>query len=94
LGNKIVFFQAWQYGMGCTKKLPKAEELMQLPGRGKLDFVPLLAALRKINYRRYTEIFMHPVPRGVPIRDTTDAVTSEVVHARNYLEHCVSELHA
>ncbi len=29
--------------------------------RGQLDFGPLLAALKKINYSRWTEIFMHPL---------------------------------
>ena len=41
---------AWQYGMGCMKPMPKDEELQQMPGRGKLDFTPLLKALKDINY--------------------------------------------
>jgi len=48
LGPKLVHFYAWQYGRGCQTKLPKSEELEQMPGRGKLDFRPLLAALGKI----------------------------------------------
>ncbi len=94
LGNKLVFFQAWEHGLGCSEKLPKEQEMMQLPGRGELDFAPLLAALRKINYPGYTEIFMHPMPRGVPIRDTTDAVTAEIRRARDYLERCLAKLPA
>ena len=89
LGPKLVHFYAWQYGQGCMTKLPKARELEQMPGRGKLDFRPLLAALKKINYRGYTEIFMHPVPRGVPIRETIGQVTSEINRARRYLERCI-----
>jgi len=89
LGPKLVHFYAWQYGQGCMKKLPKEQELEQLPGRGTLDFAPLLAALKKINYRGWTEIFMHPVPRGIPIMKTTDQVTDEINRARRYLEKCL-----
>jgi sugar phosphate isomerase/epimerase len=69
--------------------LPKDEELSQLPGRGKLDFAPLIAALAKINYTGFTEVFMHPTPRGIPICATTAEVTAEVVRAREYLESLV-----
>ena len=85
LGDGIKVFYAWQHGMGCMKKLPKQQELLQLPGRGELDFAPLLAALAEIDYRGWTEIFMHPVPRGIPILETTNAVTAEINRARQYL---------
>ena len=86
LGEKLVHFYAWQHGMGCHKKLPKSQELLQMPGRGELDFAPLLAALRKIGYVGWTEIFMHPVPRGIPILPTAAEVTAEINRARTYLE--------
>ena len=41
LDESLVHFQGWEHGMGCHKKLPKEQELMQMPGRGKLDFVPI-----------------------------------------------------
>lgn len=85
-GDRLQMFYAWQHGMGCMEKLPKEQELLQLPGRGELDFRPLLAALRAIDYRGWTEVFMHPVPRGVPIRETTAAVTAEINRARQYLD--------
>jgi sugar phosphate isomerase/epimerase len=85
-GNRLQMFYAWQHGMGCMEKLPKEQELLQLPGRGELDFGPLLAALREIDYRGWTEVFMHPVPRGVPILETTAAVTAEINRARQYLD--------
>ncbi len=88
LGERIAMFYAWQHGMGCQQKLPKEQELLQMPGRGPLDFRPLLAALAEIRYAGWTEIFMHPVPRGVPILDTTAAVTEEINRARRYLEDC------
>ncbi len=85
LGNTIVMFYAWEHGMGCSKKLPKEQELLQMPGRGQLDFKPILAALKAAQYRGWTEIFMHPVPRGIPILETTEAVTAEINRARKYL---------
>ncbi len=85
----IAMFYAWQHGMGCSKKLPKEQELLQMPGRGDLDFVPLIAALRDIDYQGWTEIFMHPVPRGIPILESTDAVTKEINRSRTYLAECM-----
>ena len=87
LGQGLALFYAWQHGMGCHEKLPKEQELLQLPGRGSLDFAPILAALKKINYSGWTEIFMHPVPRGIPILDSTADVTDEINRARYYLDH-------
>ena len=89
LGPKLVFFQAWQHGMGSSKPLPKEQELLQMPGRGPLDFTPLLAALKQIDYQGFTEIFMHPLPRGIPILETTEQVTAEINRARHYLERCL-----
>ena len=86
LGQGLALFYAWQHGMGCHEKLPKEQELLQLPGRGSLDFAPILAALKKINYSGWTEIFMHPVPRGIPILDSTADVTGEINRARHYLD--------
>ncbi len=62
-----------------------------MPGRGTLDFGPLLASLQRIKYSGWTEIFMHPVPRGIPILETTAAVTAEVNHSREYLEKLLVE---
>ena len=88
LGNRIAVFYAWQYGMGCMTKLPKEQELLQMPGRGQLDFQPLATALRAIDFSGWTEIFMHPVPRGIPILDSTTEVTAEINRARAYLDKC------
>ena len=93
LGNERLFlFYAWQHGMGCHEKRPKEEELMQLPGRGTLDFTSIVAALKEIDYSNWTEIFMHPVPRGIPILDTVDEVTAEINRARRYLESCLEKV--
>ena len=91
LGPGLSLFYAWQHGMGCHEKLPKEQELMQMPGRGSLDFAPILSALKKINFTGWTEIFMHPVPRGIPILDSIAEVTDEINRARHYLdEHAQS----
>lgn len=86
LENRIVVFYAWQHGMGCMKKLPKEQELLQMPGRGELNFAEIVNSLRTIDYKGWTEIFMHPVPRGIPILETTKAVTAEINRSRAYLE--------
>ena len=86
LGQGLALFYAWQHGMGCHKKLPKEQELMQMPGRGDLDFAPILSALKKTAFSGWTEIFMHPVPRGIPILDTAADVTDEINRARHYLD--------
>jgi sugar phosphate isomerase/epimerase len=90
LGDSIAMFYAWQHGMGCVKKLPKQQELLQMPGRGELDFTPLVHALAEINYSGWTEIFMHPVPRGIPILETAAQVTAEINLARQYLSKCAA----
>ncbi len=77
--------------MGRHKKLPKAQELLQLPGRGDLDFCPIIAAMKKIHYAHWTEIFMHPVPRGIPILGSTAKVTEEINRARRYLTKVTAE---
>ncbi|MFO8012042.1 MAG: sugar phosphate isomerase/epimerase [Phycisphaerae bacterium] len=86
LGPRLVHFYAWQHGKGCHEKRPKEEELLQMPGRGPLDFGPLLAALRKIRYADWTSVFMHPVPRGIPILPTAAEVTAEICRAQKHLE--------
>lgn len=89
LDEGLSLFYAWQHGMGCQEKSPKEQELMQMPGRGSLDFAPILTALKRINYSGWTEIFMHPVPRGIPIMDSTEGVTDEINRARSYLDKLI-----
>jgi sugar phosphate isomerase/epimerase len=86
LGPKLALFYAWEHGLGCSKPMPKDEELQQMPGRGKLDFQPLVAALAAIGFGGPTEIFMHPTPRGFPILETAEKVTAEINRARAYLD--------
>ena len=90
LGDSIEVFYAWEHGEGCMTKLPKQQELKQLPGKGPLNFGPIVEALMDINYQGWTEIFMHPVPRGVPILETAAEVTSEINKSRQYLDAIVA----
>lgn len=86
LGEGIQVFYAWEHGDGCMKRLPKEQELRQLPARGPLDFGPIVKALVDIRFAGWTEIFMHPVPRGIPILETAKEVTEEINVSRRYLE--------
>ena len=86
LGPKLKFVYAQQHGKGSKDKLPKDDELLQMPGRGPLDFGPLMRQLAAMHYAGPLEIFMHPVPRGVPILEPLPAITAEINRARAYLE--------
>jgi len=92
MGPRLLLFYAWGYGRGCMKPMPLEEELMQMPGRGPLDYAPLLRALRDIRFDGLTEIFMHPTPRGRPILETATLVTEELNRARRHLESVLSRL--
>ncbi len=91
LGPRLVFFYAQQHGKGSKQPMPLEDELLQMPGRGPLDFGPLVAALKRINYAGFVEIFMHPVPRGRPILPSADAITAEINRSRNYLEQSLAK---
>lgn len=86
LGPRLVHFYAWEHGMGSHKKLPKVQEMKQLPGFGSFDFGPVVEALRAMNYVGRTSIFMHPVPRGIPVLPTAPEVTTVLSRSREYLE--------
>ena len=85
-------FYAWQHGEGCMTQMPKAQELLQMPGRGKLDFGPLLHVLKANRFQGWTSIFMHPFPRGVPILEKTADVTAEINRSRHYLEDLLQKV--
>lgn len=92
LGSKVAFFYGQQHGTGSSRKQAREKELLQMPGRGPLDFTPLLRALKSINFTGFTEPFMHPFPRGIPIHDSTAGVTAEIIRSRSYLEKCLQDL--
>lgn len=45
--------------------------------------------LGAIQYQGWAGIFMHPVPRGRPILETAEEVTSEINRSREYLAECL-----
>lgn len=90
LDKSITIFYAWQHGTGSMEKQPKEKELLQMPGKGPLDFRPIIKALQDISYTGWTEIFMHSFPRGLAVHETPQAVTEEINLARNYLESLLS----
>jgi len=92
LDHKVSFFYAQQYGIGSKQVTPKEVELLQMPGRGDLDFTPLIAALKHIQYHGPVSIFMHPTPRGKPILASIAEVTAEINLARTYLLNCLDKV--
>lgn len=82
----IEVFYAWQHGKGCMQAQPKDDERLQLPGRGSLDFLPLFRELRKGNYNRWVEVFMHPFPRGIPIAEEMPEVFELLSEAKSYVD--------
>lgn len=91
LGNdKFKLFYAWELGNGFKNvNHSREKDMMQLPGRGTLDFTPIVSALRNINYQGFTEIFMHPTPRGISIAETAPLVTEEIINIQKYLANCL-----
>jgi len=75
LGPQLFYFYAWQHAPGVG----------QLPGHGPTDFTPWLAALAKINYRRYVNPFLHGEP---PPDETSKALAKSVA----YLKACYAKL--
>ena len=89
IDRKMTLFYTWEHGQGCMKPMPKDEELQQMPGRGPLDWKPLLDALKAVNFTGPTEIFMHPTPRGIPILPTAAETTAEIARAKDHLDKLV-----
>jgi len=92
LSESMQMFYAWQHGDGSHKPMPVEKQLLQMPGRGPLDFQPLVEALADVNYEGWTEVFMHPFPRGIPILPTVAETTAEIVRGRDTLSECISNL--
>jgi sugar phosphate isomerase/epimerase len=85
----FMYFQ--EHSEGIFKKASKEEELRQMAGRGKLDYRPIVKALRDIRFDGQVELFMHPTPRGIPVMPTTPEVTALINESRAYVEKCVRE---
>lgn len=93
IGNdQLPFFYFQEYHPSSKKKMAKEEELKQMPGFGSLDYVPIVAALKKIKFDGLSEIFMHPVPRGIPMLPTAKEISSAINQSRDYLEGCLKKV--
>ncbi|MDB4338798.1 methionine-R-sulfoxide reductase [Rubripirellula sp.] len=90
IGPSIAIFYAWQHGQGAVESISADQQRLQMPGRGSLDFKPIVNALKEIQYDGWTEIFMHPGKRGTPIHESIQSVTYEINRARDYLGQCLS----
>ena len=92
LGDRNIPFMYFQeHSEGMYKKSTKAIEMQQLPGfGGGLDYKPVVKALKDIGYSGYCEIFMHPVPRGIPILPTAAGITAAINRSRDYIGKCLA----
>lgn len=86
---KVDVFYAWQHGNGSMTKQPREEEWLQLPGFGPLDFKPMVEVLRRGDYRGWTELFMHPYPRGLAIHESVEKSTEVLMKSKQYLESLI-----
>ena len=93
LGDENIPFMYFQeHSAGIFEKQPKEIEMQQLPGYGGgLDYRLIVSALRDINYSGLVEIFMHPIPRGIPILPTIPEITAAINKSRDYIEECLTE---
>jgi len=91
LGDRNIPFMYFQeHSEAMQTKMEKAIEMKQLPGfGGSLDYRLIVGALRDIQFRGYVEIFMHPVPRGIPILPTAGEITAAINKSRDYVESCL-----
>jgi len=90
--DQIPFMYFQEHSEGIYEKAPKEIEMQQLPGYGGgLDYTPIIQALRDIQYRGLVEIFMHPVPRGIPILPTVEEITQAINKSRRYIDRCIAE---
>ncbi len=94
LGNaQLPFIYFQEHSEGIRKKVSKDIEMQQLPGfGGGLDYRPIVKSLKAIDYQGYCEIFMHPVPRGIPILPTATEVTAAINKSRTYIDTCLAAL--
>jgi sugar phosphate isomerase/epimerase len=84
----FMYFQ--EHSEGIRKKVAKEIEMQQMPGfGGGLDYKPIVKALKEIGYSGYCEIFMHPVPRGIPVLPTAKEITIAIKKSRAYIEECL-----
>ena len=90
--DNIPFIYFQEYHKSSKEKMSEQEQLKQLPGHGSLDYVPILRAMRDIKFSGLAEIFGHPVPRGIPMLSTAEAITDAINVSRKYIDECLEKL--
>jgi sugar phosphate isomerase/epimerase len=86
-----MYFQ--EHSDGMYAKASKEIEMQQMPGfGGGLKYEPILRALKEIKFGGYCEIFMHPVPRGIPILPTAEEISKAIIKSREYIEKSLEEI--
>ncbi|MDC0302656.1 sugar phosphate isomerase/epimerase, partial [bacterium] len=90
--ENIPFFYFQEHHLSSKKKMTKQDELKQMPGFGSLNFLPIVSALKKIGFDGLSEIFMHPVPRGIPMLPTAAEINTVINKSRSYLTKCLEEV--
>jgi sugar phosphate isomerase/epimerase len=90
--EQLPFFYFQEHHPSSKTKMAKEEELKQMPGFGSLDYVPILEALKEIRFDGLSEIFMHPVPRGIPMLPTAKEISAVINESREYLEACLTKV--
>ena len=90
--EQIPFIYFQEYHPSSKKKMEKSEELKQMPGFGTLDYVPIVSALKEIKFDGLAEIFMHPVPRGIPMLPTDKEIIEVINKSRDYISKCLAKV--
>ena len=90
--ENLPFFYFQEHHPSSKKKMAKEDERKQMPGFGTLDYVPILSALKEVGFDGLAEIFMHPVPRGIPILPTAKEITAVINESRHHLTKCLNQL--
>jgi len=90
--EQLPFFYFQEFHPSSKKKMTPEDEVKQMPGFGTLDYVPIVAALKEIGFNGFSEIFMHPVPRGIPMRPTAEEITAVINESRVYLTDCLGKV--
>ena len=88
--ENLPFFYFQEHHPSSQTKMSKEEELKQMPGFGSLDYAPIIAALKEVKYCGLSEIFMHPVPRGVPVLGSPAEISGVINKSREYLTKLLS----
>lgn len=93
IGKEMIpFFYFQEHHPSSKKKMGREEERKQLPGFGTLDYLPILRALKEIRFNGLSEIFMHPIPRGIPVMPTAGKINKLINTSRDYLSKCLAQI--